>query len=58
MTTERSICPHCGSGDVESLLVPPRASDVFADVPTANRRCLVCGVRWELDDFDIEAHTA
>ncbi len=56
MVTERTICPHCGSGDVESLM-PPRQvqghDDVFASVPTATRHCLVCGVRWETDDLDL-----
>ena len=52
MGTERTICPHCGSGDVEALMPPPQ-DDVFATVPTAHRHCLVCGVRWELDDIDL-----
>ena len=52
MVTERTICPHCGSGDVEALL-PPRHDDVFVAVPTAMRHCLVCGVRWETDDLDL-----
>ncbi len=56
MVTERTICPHCGSGDVEALM-PPRQvqgrADVFAGVPTAMRHCLVCGVRWETDDLDL-----
>jgi hypothetical protein len=56
MVTERTICPHCGSGDVEALL--PRRQvhghdDVFVAVPTAQRHCLVCGVRWETDDLDL-----
>lgn len=54
MPTDRTICPHCGSADIESLL-PPRHDDVFAAVPTAQRHCLVCGVRWELDDLDLGA---
>ena len=62
--TEPSICPHCGSGDVEALL-PPRQvggqDDVFATgpaLPTAQRHCLVCGVRWENDDIDLGERTA
>jgi hypothetical protein len=59
VVTERTICPHCGSGDVEAL-IPPRAGDddVFATVPTAQRHCLVCGVRWETDDIDLGERTA
>lgn len=65
MATERTICPHCGSGDVEALM-PPRHvpgqsgghDDVFARVPTAQRHCLVCGVRWESDDLDLGEQTA
>lgn len=53
MTPEHDMCPHCGSGDVESLIAPREAGDVFADVPAAHRRCLVCGIRWELDDLDL-----
>ena len=56
MPIERTICPHCGSGDVEALM-PPRQSQghegVFAAMPSAQRHCLVCGVRWELDDIDL-----
>ena len=59
--TERTICPHCGSRDVEAL-IPPRQvggqDDVFATVPTAQRHCLVCGVRWETDDIDLGERTA
>lgn len=59
MVTERTICPHCGSGDVEAL-IPPRGGDddVFATVPTAQRHCLVCGVRWETDDIDLGERSA
>ena len=57
MVTEPTICPHCGSGDVEALM-PRRHDDVFATVPTAQRRCLVCGVRWENDDIDLGERTA
>ncbi|HUQ00201.1 MAG TPA: hypothetical protein VM093_07045 [Aeromicrobium sp.] len=56
MPMERAICPHCGSGDVEALLPTrqPHGHDgVFADLPSAQRHCLVCGVRWELDDIDL-----
>lgn len=56
--TESTVCPHCGSGDVEQLLDPRLAGDLFATIPSANRRCLVCGVRWELDDLDIDFRTA
>lgn len=56
MTTERAICPHCGSGDIEAL-IPPRTDDVFASLPTVHRHCLVCGVRWELDDLDLGERT-
>lgn len=55
--SEPTICPHCGSGDVEALM-PPRHDDVFATVPTASRHCLVCGVRWETDDIDLGERTA
>jgi hypothetical protein len=53
MPIERTICPHCGSEDIESLLPGRHDDDVFASVPTAQRHCLVCGVRWELDDIDL-----
>lgn len=55
--TERTICPHCGSGDVEDLM-PPRQDDLFGTVPSAVRHCLVCGVRWETDDIDLDERTA
>lgn len=55
--TESQMCPHCGSGDVEQLLIPRHVGDLFADIPSANRRCLVCGVRWELEDFNIDDRT-
>ena len=57
MVTERTICPHCGSGDVEALM-PARHDDVFATVPAAHRHCLVCGVRWETDDIDLGERSA
>lgn len=59
--TERTVCPHCGSGDVEALM-PGRQvggpDDVFATVPTAVRHCLVCGVRWESDEIDLGERSA
>ena len=59
--TELTICPHCGSGDVEALL-PGRQvggeDDMFATVPTAHRHCLVCGVRWESDEIDLGERSA
>ena len=58
MSIEQSMCPHCGSGDVERLISPPRPDDVFVDVPAAHRRCLVCGVRWELDSLNIDERSA
>jgi len=61
VVTERTICPHCGSSDVEAL-IPPRQvggqDDLFATVPTAQRHCLVCGVRWETDDIDLGERSA
>jgi hypothetical protein len=54
MPLERTICPHCGSEDIEALLPSRHGDDVFAGVPTAQRHCLVCGVRWEIDDLDLD----
>ena len=53
MVTERTICPHCGSGDIEQLMPPRQDDDLFASVPSATRHCLVCGVRWESDELDL-----
>lgn len=59
MPIERTTCPHCGSGDVEALLPSrPSEDEVFAGVPSALRHCLVCGVRWELDDIDLTERLA
>jgi hypothetical protein len=58
MKRDHIICPNCGSGDIEFLLRPPPADDLFASVPAANRHCFVCGVRWETDEIDLGSQTA
>ena len=58
MKRDQSICPNCGSGDIEFLLRPPTGDDPFAGVPAANRHCFVCGIRWEVDELDLEPKTA
>lgn len=63
MKRDQSICPNCGSGDIEFLLRRPtnndRAEDdLFVGIPAANRHCFVCGIRWETDEIDLESQTA
>ena len=58
MKRDHSICPNCGSGDIEFLLQSTASDDPFSDVPTANRHCFVCGVRWETDEINLETHSA
>lgn len=54
MQMQRAACPHCGSGDVEALLPSRHRGDVLSGVPSASRRCMVCGIRWELDDIGLD----
>ena len=35
-----------------------RASYAVLPVPAANRHCYVCGIRWEVDELDIDSRTA
>lgn len=58
MKQDHSICPNCGSGDIEFLLREPAETDLFAGVPQANRHCYVCGILWEVDEIDLESRTA
>lgn len=64
MKRDQTICPNCGSGDIEFLLRRPPTTtatagdDLFAGVPSANRHCFVCGIRWETDEIDLESRTA
>ena len=58
MKRDQSICPNCGSGDVELRLRRPEADDLFSSIPFANRHCFVCGIRWGVDDLDLDSRTA
>jgi uncharacterized Zn finger protein len=58
MKRDQSICPNCGSGDVEFLLRQSSEHDLFAGMPAANRHCHVCGILWEVDEIDLETQTA
>jgi len=58
MKRDQSICPNCGSGDIEFLLRRPSGDDLFAAVPAANRHCFVCGIRWETDEIELDTQTA